>query len=106
MLSVLTLPGALRAFIPALIGRLAFAMVGLALLLAVHDSTGSFTMAGLVTAVCGIANVIASPGRARAVDRWGQRRVLPLLALGEVLSLVAFAVLVAEQRHRLWRCSG
>lgn len=95
MFSVLTLPGALRAFIPALIGRLAFAMVGLALLLAVHDSTGSFALAGLVTAVSGIANVLASPWRARAVDRWGQRHVLPLLALAEVASLVAFAIVAA-----------
>lgn len=96
MISVLTLPGALRAFIPALIGRLAFAMVGLAVLLAAHESTGSFTIAGLVTAVVGITNVLASPWRARAVDRWGQRRVLPLLAIGEVVSLVAFAALAAS----------
>ena len=76
MFAVLHLPGALRAFLPALLGRSALAMAGLALLLAVQKSTGSFADAGFASAAFGIANVVAAPWRARIIDRWGQRRAL------------------------------
>lgn len=94
-LQVLRTPGAARVFLPALIGRLSLAMVGLALLLAVQDATGSFAIAGLLTGVFGFANVVASPWRARFVDRWGQRRVLNLLALVHAGSLCLMAYLLS-----------
>jgi len=92
MLAVLFIPGALRAFVPALIGRSSLAMGGLALLLAVQDSTGSFAQAGLTTAAFGFANVIAAPWRARAVDRWGQQLPLTAMAICQAagLALLAF----------------
>lgn len=95
MLAVLLLPGALRAFLPALIGRSALAMGGLALLLAVQDSTGSYTQAGFATAAFGIANVIAAPWRARAVDRFGQRIALTAMASGQASGFITLA-LIAE----------
>ncbi|MFE9382848.1 MFS transporter [Streptomyces sp. NPDC007025] len=95
MLAVLLLPGALRAFLPALIARSALAMGSLALLLAVQDSTGSYAQAGLATAAFGIANVVAAPWRARAVDRFGQRIVLTTLASGQASGFIALA-LIAE----------
>ena len=93
-LQVLRTPGVLRVFLPALLGRLSLAMVGLALLLAVVDATGSFAVGGLMTGAFGLANVIASPWRARLVDRWGQRRVLDLLALAHAASLCSLAYLL------------
>lgn len=97
MFTVLHLPGAVRAFIPALLGRSALAMAGLGLILAVHSSTGSFVFAGIASAAFGLANVIAAPWRARAVDRWGQRR--SLLVLGSVQALgfagLAFAAILS-----------
>ncbi|WP_345763440.1 MFS transporter [Diaminobutyricibacter sp. McL0608] len=98
MLSILRLPGVLRAFLPALIGRLSFAMVGLALLLTVQQSAGSFALAGFASALSGFANVIASPWRARAVDRWGQRRALPVMAAVQAASLLALAFVATSQR--------
>ncbi|MEV6161870.1 MFS transporter [Streptomyces sp. NPDC052052] len=95
MLAVLLLPGALRAFLPALIGRSALAMGGLALLLAVQDSTGSYTQAGFATAVFGIANVIAAPWRARAVDRFGQRTALTTMASSQAAGFIALALITA-----------
>ncbi|MFF0723921.1 MFS transporter [Streptomyces sp. NPDC004134] len=93
MFAVLLLPGALRAFIPALIGRSALAMCGLALLFAVEQSTGSYTQAGFATAVFGIANVIAAPWRARGVDRFGQRIVLNAMATAQAVGYAALALL-------------
>lgn len=95
-LRVLRTPGVLRVFLPALLGRLSLAMVGLALLLAVVAATSSFAIAGLMTGAFGLANVIASPWRARLVDRWGQRRVLNLLALINAASLCFLAYLLSQ----------
>ncbi|MEU0413546.1 MFS transporter [Streptomyces griseorubiginosus] len=95
VLAVLLLPGALRAFLPALIGRSALAMGGLALLLAVQDSTGSYTQAGFATAAFGIANVIAAPWRARAVDRFGQRTALTTMASSQAAAFIVLALTTA-----------
>ncbi|PSK98968.1 putative MFS family arabinose efflux permease [Murinocardiopsis flavida] len=97
MLAVLLLPGALRAFVPALIGRSALAMGGLALLLAVHDSTGSYAHAGFATAAFGIANVVAAPWRARAVDRFGQRIALLTMASVQAAGFIALALAAAAE---------
>ncbi|MEU5401345.1 MFS transporter [Streptomyces sp. NPDC005963] len=98
MLAVLLLPGALRAFLPALIGRSALAMGGLALLLAVEDSTGSYTQAGFATAAFGMANVVAAPWRARAVDRFGQRIALIAMASGQAAGFTALALSTETDR--------
>lgn len=93
-LQVLRSPGALRVFVPALLGRLSLAMVSLALLLAIQNATDSFATAGLLTGTFGLANVAAAPWRARCVDKWGQRRILNLLALGNAGSLCLMACLL------------
>lgn len=95
MFASLRLPGALRAFVPALIGRSALAMGGLAVLLAVQEGTGSFALAGLASAAFGLANVVAAPWRARAVDRWGQPRALGLLGLVQAAGFVGLGVVTA-----------
>jgi MFS family permease len=92
--AVLALPGALRAFLPAMVGRLSFAMVTLALLLLIQSATGSFAAAGLATGAFGLANVLASPARARLVDARGQRPVLVALAIGHALALVGLLAAV------------
>ncbi|MFE4358112.1 MFS transporter [Kitasatospora sp. NPDC056800] len=97
MLAVLLLPGALRAFLPALVARSALAMGGLALLLAVQASTGSYSQAGFATATFGIANVAAAPWRARAVDRLGQRIALTAMAAGQASGFVALALIAGAE---------
>lgn len=93
---VLRLPGALRAFLPALLARLSLAMMTLALVLAVEAATGSFAVAGAAAGTAGITNVVASPFRARLVDRWGQRRSLNLLACAYATGLSALAALTGS----------
>jgi MFS family permease len=70
-------------------------MVGLCLLLAVQETTGSFAQAGFVAAVFGFANVTASPWRARAVDRWGQLVPLSIMAAAHAAGLLALAAIIA-----------
>lgn len=101
---VLRLPHALRAFVPALLGRLSLAMVTLALVLAVEAATGSFAVAGAAAGAFGLTNVVASPFRARVVDRWGQRRSLNLLAGIYATGLLALAALTGV--HGWLRGSG
>ena len=61
---VLLLPSALRTFVPALAGRLAYGVFPLATLFAVHQATGSYATAGLAVAAFGLAS-ITLPAKAR-----------------------------------------
>lgn len=87
---VLLLPSALRTFVPALLGRLSYGLLPLSLLMTVRHSTGSFTTAGAAVAAFGIAS-LSMPYKARLVDRYSQRRVLPLLAAGASTGLFLIA---------------
>lgn len=95
-LEVLRLPGALRAFVPSVLGRLSFAMVSLSLLLWVQSGPGGFALAGAVTGGFGLGNVAVAPLRARLVDRWGPRWVLPALAVGYAAGLIAVVAAAAS----------
>ncbi|MDD7961930.1 MFS transporter [Microbacterium thalli] len=93
--AVLRAPGIRPAFLPSIIGRLSLATSGLALVLMLEQATGSFAVAGAITAALGIANVIATPVRARLIDRLGQLAILTALGALHTLSLIAFAVFPA-----------
>jgi hypothetical protein len=75
-LAVLRLPGAAGPFSAALLGRLSSATVTLSLLLGIQAATGSFAVAGAATGAFGVLLVVASPFRARCVDRFGASRAL------------------------------
>lgn len=99
---VLRTRGALRVFLPALAGRMSFAMVTLSLLYSVQSSTHSFAAAGAATGAFGFANVIGSPHRARIVDRLGQRRALNVLAASYSAGLLILAMLTAARGTPAW----
>jgi MFS family permease len=61
------------------------------MVLAVQRSTGSFAVAGTAAGAFVIAHVLAAPWRARAIDRWGQRRVLLPLCLAQVSAFLGYA---------------
>ncbi|MGX1701116.1 MFS transporter [Microbacterium sp. NPDC055357] len=90
---VLRSPGIRPAFIPSIIGRLSLATSGLALIFLLEEATGSFAIAGVITAALGLANVIATPWRSRLIDRFGQRRILSVLGGVHAVSLIALALL-------------
>ncbi len=89
---VLRSPGVLRTAGPYALARIGIGMELLALLLFVHDRTGTFVQAGLVNAAFAVGAALAAPVLGRAVDRRGQHGVLTLSA---VVHLLAVAGVVA-----------
>lgn len=87
----LAVPGARRLLISSIVGRLPLGMT-LAILLLVHDETGSFADAGIVVAAFGIASSLASPLLGRAVDKHGQTTVLLAAAVADAVALAALPV--------------
>jgi len=81
---------AARSFLPSILGRASLAMSGLALVLLL-ESDGSFAAGGAVTATLGVANVVATPWRARAIDRFGQTAILSALGALHTAALLALA---------------
>ncbi|MER7706027.1 MFS transporter [Kitasatospora sp. NPDC097605] len=94
--AVLAAPHAGRTFGAALLGRLSYGVVPLALLLAVRDATGSYSAAGAAMALFGLASVLLSPVRAGLVDRHGPRRALPPMAVLYTALLLAVAAATAR----------
>jgi MFS family permease len=90
---VLGLPGALVFSLSGLVARLPISMVSLGIVLLVSTRTGSYSLAGSVSASYLIANAVFAVVQARLVDRIGQGRVLPsaitLFAVGLALLMVA-----------------
>ncbi|GAA4216640.1 MFS transporter [Actinocatenispora rupis] len=90
--AVLTLPYAAATFGAALVGRLSYGLLPLALLFTVQHATRSFTTAGTVLASIGVTSLLL-PMKARIVDRHGPSRVLPVLAGAAAGALALIAVL-------------
>lgn len=94
--TALTAPGALLPAMASVAGRLPIAMLGLGLLFYVQRSTGSFAVAGAVSAgaLGGLAG--GSVVQGRLVDRFGATR--PLLVLSAVFAVVVAAAVAAVER--------
>ena len=75
---VLALPGALVFSMSGLVARLPISMVSLGIVLLVSTRTGSYSLAGTVSASYLIANALFAVLQARLIDRLGQSRVLPV----------------------------
>jgi MFS family permease len=80
-LAILRVPHARPLVLASLVGRLSSGTGPLALVLYVQDATGSFASAGAASAATLLANGLLAPVRGRLVDRYGQRRCLPPLAI-------------------------
>jgi len=91
---VLGRPGATRMSATGFLARFPMAMLGLGEVLLVSGQTGSYALAGALSATGALANAVFGPLLGRATDRYGQSRVLPLLVAVHVVSLTAFVVLV------------
>ncbi|MFH8799843.1 MFS transporter [Streptomyces sp. NPDC017936] len=89
--AVLRVPHARRTFAAALVGRLAYGLVSLSVLLASVRATGSYAVAGTVMALFGATTVMLLPTRASLVDRHGPRRALPPMAALHAVLLCALA---------------
>jgi MFS family permease len=91
---VLSRPGALAFSSAALVARLPISMVGLGIVLLVEARTGSYGVAGTVSAAFVLAQAAFAVLHGRWVDSYGQARVLPtaISVFGAGLALMTLAV--------------
>lgn len=90
--AILRRPAVARTFGPVLVGRLAYGMLPLSLLFTIQHATGSFAQAATGMALNGLAS-LSMPLKARAIDRYGQRLIVPLITVTAVTALSAGAYL-------------
>ncbi|WP_131736942.1 MFS transporter [Actinomadura roseirufa] len=89
--AVLAVGEARWPFLGSCAARLSFAVLPLALILLIRDSTGSFAVAGFTSGALSCTLTLLAPARARLIDRRGARYGLRRLT---VLYLLGLAVLV------------
>lgn len=75
---VLAEPGTLRFSATGLVARLPMSMVSLGIVLLVSSATGSYGLAGSVSAAYLLANATLAVVQGRLIDGLGQSRVLPV----------------------------
>jgi MFS family permease len=79
--------------VSSIVARLPLGMSTLAILLLIHQETGSFASAGVVVGAFTLASAAAAPVQGALVDRYGGRRVVTPFAVLQALSLVALVLL-------------
>ena len=98
---IFEIPGAWRFSVAAVIGRMPMSMFGLGTVLLISAVTGRYGVAGTVSAVGSLGYAFSSPRVARAVDSYGQRRVLlPLLTVFTVAT--ALLIVTVELKLPTW----
>jgi MFS family permease len=99
---VLALPGALVFSLSGLVARLPISMVSLGIVLLVSTRTGSYSLAGTVSASYLVANALFAVLQARLIDRRGQGRVLPVCVAVFAVGLVALMTTVELDVRAPW----
>lgn len=103
---VLARPGALAFSSAGVLARLPMSMVGIAIVLAVPEVYGTYTLAGQITAVYVIVHAIAAPLLAHLVDRYGQARVMdPALQVAGV-GIIGTTAAIALAAPPAWVFAG
>ena len=99
---VLGLPGALVFSMSGLVARLPISMVSLGIVVLVSTRTGSYSLAGSVSAAYLVAGAVFAVLQARLIDRLGQGRVLPVSVAVFAAGLVAMMAAVETNRPAPW----
>jgi MFS family permease len=99
---VLGLPGALLFSMSGLVARLPISMVSLGIVVLVSTRTGSYSLAGSVSAAYLVAGAVFAVLQARLIDRLGQGRVLPVSVAVFAAGLVAMMAAVETERPAPW----
>ena len=94
-LEVLRTPGVPRLLAAAVLGRMPIGMAGLAIVLLVRQTGGSYATAGLVAGCYAVSLGVTAPLLGRLIDRVGQTRVL--LGCAAVCAAAFVALAVAAQ---------
>ncbi|MET7652355.1 MULTISPECIES: MFS transporter [unclassified Streptomyces] len=90
-LEILRARHAARLLTGTLVGRLPNATAAIAIVLFVRAEGGTYSLAGALAAVYGVANAVGQPLLGRLVDVHGQPRVQLPAALASALAMAAFA---------------
>ncbi|MFE2076994.1 MFS transporter [Streptomyces misionensis] len=90
-LEILRARHALRLLTGTLVGRLPNATAALALVLFVRAAGGTYSLAGALAAVYGVANAVGQPVLGRLVDLYGQPRVQLPAAVLAAAAMTVFA---------------
>jgi predicted MFS family arabinose efflux permease len=90
--ALLSLPGARRPVIASSLGSLPIGLFGLAILLLVEGSTGSFAAGGRVVGAFGLGNAFGAIAQGRLMDRLGQTRVLRTVAVAHLAACTSLVV--------------
>src|SRR5215208_1718879 len=99
---VLALPGARIFSLGGLVARLPMSMVSLGIVLLVATRTGSYGLAGTVSAAYLVANALFAVPQARLIDRLGQGRVLPGAVIVSALGLGGMMLAVELDSPSPW----
>ena len=102
--AVLARPGAWAFSTGGLVARLPMSMISLGLILLVSTQSSSYTDAGFVSAAYLLGNALFAVGQARAIDRLGQSRVLPVTAVVSSTALLALMGCVLIGIPVPWLC--
>ena len=91
---VLAHPGALAFSLTGLVARLPISMAGLGIVLLVEGATGSYGLAGSVSAAYMVANAVLAIFQGRLLDRFGQGLVLAVAGsvFGAATSVLVWSV--------------
>ena len=99
---ILARPGALRFSLTGLVARLPISMVGLGIVLLVSAATGSYGVAGAISAAYMLANAGLAILQGRLLDRIGQSRVLAVASVGFGLAISLLVVAVQADWPIVW----
>lgn len=100
---VLSRPGALAFSATGLVARLPIAMMTLGIVLLVSTLTGSYALAGQVSAAYILGNALAAIPHGRLADHFGQRRVLYADAVVFGLTTALMVVAIREAWATPWQ---
>ncbi|MCM3886573.1 MFS transporter [Frankia sp. R82] len=96
----LATPGASRFLPAAFVGRLPLAMHAMGTVLFVQDRTGSYAVGGGVAACGAISEAMCAPAIGRALDRYGQARILVLGVCGHLVGVAGLLTAVWSDAPR------
>lgn len=99
--ALLRRPHVARFLLGGVLVQFPYAMVNMALLIGARDGYGSYSSAGLAAAVMSIAGAFFGPNVGRAIDRWGQKRVVGVIGAFWVFSIAVLG-LVLVLRPPYW----
>ncbi|MFE2582003.1 MFS transporter [Streptomyces sp. NPDC059378] len=91
-LEILRARHAARLLVGTLVGRLPNATAAIAIVLFVRAQGGTYSLAGVLAAVYGVANAVGQPVLGRLVDLYGQPRVQLPAALASAVAMAVFAL--------------